>query len=500
MMYNNIQSTVINNGTTCEYFTLQRGVRQGCPMSAYLFIIALEILAHSIRSNELITGFKIGKKEIKLSMLADDLTCILGNVKSVKYILETLDKFRSCAGLSANIEKTQAKYIGSLTKWDYYPHGLSWIKKPLETLGIVLTNSDAQNYSSNFELRIKKLKTLLDIWKQRNLSIKGKITILNNLALSSLIYVSSIIDTPTRAINEINNLIKNFIWEGKNSKISKKTLVQNIENGGLKLCDFDIKIKALKISWINRLLDETEANWKILPKFYFGDYDLGVYFNAHQKTIKKSTIPTFYKDIHNVWMSNFKKDPITTKDLREESLWLNKNITCKRNTMYWENWVKHGITKIGHILNENGQFYSYEEIKQKYDIPCNFINMLTLRQSIPYKWRQMINDKSNLIKITDTHPNIKLNTTEMYLPLTKMKCKDLYWHMIQQHTHKPSAMEQWYKSNPLLKEANSEAWIRIFKMPFKIIRETKLQSFQYKIVHRTIACNKWLANIKIRCS
>ncbi len=126
------------------------------------------------------------------------------------------------------------------------------------------------------------------------------------------------------------------------------------------------------------------------------------------------------------------------------------------------------------------------------------INMLTLRQSIPYKWHQMINDKSNLIKITDTHPNIKLSTTEMYLPLTKMKCKDLYWHMIQQHTHKPSAMEQWYKSNPLLKEANSEAWIRIFKMPFKIIRETKLQSFQYKIVHRTIACNKWLANIKIR--
>ncbi len=55
-------------------------------------------------------------------------------------------------------------------------------------------------------------------------------------------------------------------------------------------------------------------------------------------------------------MSNFKKDPITTKDLREESLWLNKNITCKRNTMYWENWVKHGITKNGHILNENGHF------------------------------------------------------------------------------------------------------------------------------------------------
>ena len=208
MMYNNIQSAVINNGTTCEYFTLQRGVRQGCPMSAYLFIIALEILAHSIRSNELIKGFKIGKKEIKLSMLADDLTCILGNVESVKYVLETLDRFKSCAGLGVNIDKTQAKYIGSLTNWDYYPHGLSWIKKPLETLGIVLSNSDAQNYSANFELRIKNFRTILNIWKQRNLSLKGKITILNNLALSSLIYVSSQTNTPLKAIQKIDSIIK----------------------------------------------------------------------------------------------------------------------------------------------------------------------------------------------------------------------------------------------------------------------------------------------------
>ncbi len=49
MLYNNIESTVINNGNTGDNFKLERGVRQGCPLSAYLFILTIEILANKIR-------------------------------------------------------------------------------------------------------------------------------------------------------------------------------------------------------------------------------------------------------------------------------------------------------------------------------------------------------------------------------------------------------------------------------------------------------------------
>ncbi len=48
---NNIESTVMNNGNTSKYFILERGVRQGCPLSAYLFIMVIETLANKVRSD-----------------------------------------------------------------------------------------------------------------------------------------------------------------------------------------------------------------------------------------------------------------------------------------------------------------------------------------------------------------------------------------------------------------------------------------------------------------
>ncbi len=213
-MYTNTEAAVVNNGNTGKFFTLQRGVRQGCPLSAYLFIIAIELLAIKICNDPSIKGIKIRNNEIKINLLADDMTLLLQNLTSVKNVLNILAYFHKCSGLKINLDKSNAKYIGSLTDDDNFPHGLSWIKTPLETLGISIVNNSDMNYKLNFQQRIVTLKSTLNIWEQRKLSIKGKITILNTLALAPLIYVSSVIETPIKEIQEINIAIQNFIWDG----------------------------------------------------------------------------------------------------------------------------------------------------------------------------------------------------------------------------------------------------------------------------------------------
>ena len=79
-----IESIVINNGYTAPYFKIERGIRQGCPLSAYLFILAIELLALKIRSDNEIKGINVNNTEIKISQLADDATCFILDNYSLK--------------------------------------------------------------------------------------------------------------------------------------------------------------------------------------------------------------------------------------------------------------------------------------------------------------------------------------------------------------------------------------------------------------------------------
>ena len=97
--YRSISSCVLNNGTCTPYFELQRGVRQGDPLSPYLFIIAAEILAIAIRSKPNIQGLKIGQDEFKLVQYADDLTMLVPDLECAQRVFRLLDQLESCSGL-----------------------------------------------------------------------------------------------------------------------------------------------------------------------------------------------------------------------------------------------------------------------------------------------------------------------------------------------------------------------------------------------------------------
>ena len=72
----------MNMGFVSDLFQIKRHVRQGDPLSPYLFIIALEVVNITIRECKEIKGIKVGNHEIKLSVFADDLTTFVKNSRS----------------------------------------------------------------------------------------------------------------------------------------------------------------------------------------------------------------------------------------------------------------------------------------------------------------------------------------------------------------------------------------------------------------------------------
>ena len=96
--YSNIESC-----WTSSFFKIERGVRQGCPLSPYLFVLSVEILAKALKRNRNVKGIYVGQEEIKISQYADDTTLILnGSQASLSAALNTLDDFGEISGLKLN--------------------------------------------------------------------------------------------------------------------------------------------------------------------------------------------------------------------------------------------------------------------------------------------------------------------------------------------------------------------------------------------------------------
>lgn len=84
IMYGGAEGCVINNGVSSGWFRMAAGLRQGCPASPLLFILAVEKFSHAIRENNLISGITINGNSYKISQNADDTTLFLKDGESLE--------------------------------------------------------------------------------------------------------------------------------------------------------------------------------------------------------------------------------------------------------------------------------------------------------------------------------------------------------------------------------------------------------------------------------
>ena len=488
-LYKNISSRIINNGKISESFKLTRGVRQGDPLSPYLFILAVEPLANAIKRNKEIKGIKIDDIEYLLSQFADDTTFTLdGTEASLKNTLDTLHIFAKISGLKLNTEKTKAIWFGSKKKCKMklcQNLNLDWTEGDFKLLGIIF-NIDLQKIPKlNLDHKKTEIEALLRKWEYRNLTPYGKITIIKTLALSKLVHVMSIIPVSSTYIKDIEKILYNFLWNGKKGIIKRSSLVLDYEEGGLKMIDVGSFEKGLKIAWVKRLMT-ANGKWQSLAKRMIGKEYSSFMFQLDQKSlneISKTISNAFWKQVIKAW-GEIQKNP------RQMVLWKNINIKVENKTLYYKNLANNGIFLASHLLTNNQQaLMSYQEFKQKYpEVEINFIKYEGLITKIPRTWKTQ---HLGIVEKNKERPQVEI------ICESKKPTQYAYQILVRSISEQPIRSQEKWEGGINDPEVKLD-WKNLYLLCQKATTDKRLRIFQFKILHRRVATNYYLHKMNIK--
>ena len=125
----------------------------------------------------------------------------------------------------------------------------------IKILGICYSYDKKLENEKNFLNHFKKLQNVLNMWRMKNWSLLGKISIFKTLGFSKTIHLTLVTSVHSSTIDLLNKIQKEFLWDKKNAKVKHTTLCCNYADGGLKSVDIFSKIVSLQCSWVRQLFD-----------------------------------------------------------------------------------------------------------------------------------------------------------------------------------------------------------------------------------------------------
>ena len=191
-LYDEPTANIILNGEKLKAFPLRSETRQGCPLSPLLFNIVLKVLATAIREEKEIKGIQIGKEEVKLSLLADDVILYTENPKdTIRKLLELIREFSKVAGYKINTQKSLAfLYINNEKSERETKESIPFTieTKRIKYLGINLSKETKELYTENYKTLMEEIKDNINRWKDIPCSWVGRINIVKMTILPNTIY------------------------------------------------------------------------------------------------------------------------------------------------------------------------------------------------------------------------------------------------------------------------------------------------------------------------
>ena len=509
ILYKNPIFRIKNNGWISKTCSMKRGIRQGCPISAIIFLFVVEIMSLKIKTAKNIKGFTNDNMntEIRLLQHADDASLPLLDVKSMENAIILINDFSKVSGMRLNMKKTEAILLGPLKNRYTTLYDVKITNDPVRCLGIYIGHDIEKCYEKNWIEKIHKLEKMLNMWKKRKLTLFGKCSIINTLALTQLYYSAIILNYPnTETLKNIQRLIFKFIW-GKRDRIKRNTLIGNIADGGIGIVDVESKFKSLKAMWIKRL-SENKSTIRIFFEsiIHKKSIDLAYLLKTSNTNIYDfenafNKLPKFYCEVLCAFNECKLKEKICISDkVLTQPIWFNTNFRTNKHSLFFANWAKVGILYVKDLFNQEGKFHDIEYfsdvIKNKSNWICEYN---VLKKTFKHLEKIQNMTKCKFINITN-NKKFLLNNKENLYPY-ELKCKTLYKIFIAKKFVKPYYERKWTK---IFNLNFQEYRMLIYSSKIIKLKDKQLSEFNFKILHNLLNNNKsvsmWNKNVSEKCN
>ena len=184
----------------------------------------------------------------------------------------------------------------------------------------------------NTEAVVTKIGKTVVQWERRDLTLKGKITVVKFLLASQLIYLIASQRIYEKSLTAIQSHIMKVVWRGRPPKVAKRTITMPIDSGGLKLQEVETIYRANRIAWIGKSISlHDNAFVKVIEKKLRIRVENLIRIKLDERWVKSRKIPVFYREMM-YWFEalGIAVETNSAQAIRRQPLWHNMRMTIQQ--------------------------------------------------------------------------------------------------------------------------------------------------------------------------